>query len=626
MLAEVELAGRPRVSAVLALGLAALGARGRRPVVVLAGLGTLLLVDAALGGGLAADLLTPLAAVAWAAFGVGAAARTRTTVGAAGITVGLLTLADQLVSSSRFAWWNDIAFYVIVVGGPAVLGALLAARSRQISELRARSQALEAAGDLPARLARAVEAERLERSVDSVLAARISGIIVDAEYADRLCTAAPARALGAVERVEFAAREVLQDLRDVLGALHPQPLPMIGPAVTAVRVGDETAPGRQPPPARGWADLMLAAAALPVLLEVLVTPGMRGSLAANVAACVLLSVLLGTARRRPLLAAGALVVLTQVFGMWLTPAAGTVTWLAPLLVLAYLLGAKEPLLRAVVGLLVLSGGTMVVEGASGDLQGLAPTLVLTALAWTGGRFVRDRELLAVRQRELGVALEQGRQQRAQLAIAEQRARTARELHDIGAHAMTVVCLQAGAARRVWEVDPVAAREALRTVACVSRDTLAHLRDAFAVISHGSNGGGPALGELEPLVGLGRSLGLQIQVKVEGALRPVPTPVSIVAYRVVQEALTNAARYAAHSRVQVSVLYLDDELIVQVQDEGAYGTDELPVALPGSGLGLQGMRERVEACSGRLTYGRRPTGGFAVNARLPLGAAELRTST
>lgn len=637
VLTEVELHGRPVVSVALGLGVGGVAVRSRWPGWVLAGLASLLVVDAACGGVLIAELVSPLAAVAWAASGVGARFPAPSSVVACAAAVVLLTVADQIGAPGRFASLNDLAFYVIAVAAPAGVGAVLADRSRQLRDLRALSVALDADRDLPAEVARAAEAERLRTDLDAAVAGRIRAIVADAARAERSARTSPLIARDALARVESAARAVLGDLREVIGTLRPDggSVDTIAPPRTvglpgAASRSATTHPARRvsgddhgDPTGRSWlmdhrVDLLFAAAAVPVAVEVGVTSGRHGPLGASLAACAVLAAVLGGLRRRPLAAAVALLALFTAVDVWLTPAPATVTWLLPPLLVGFILGAREPARRAVPGVVALLLGLGVVEWvipAGPVLDGLGPTAALITVAWVCGRLVRSRGQRVEVLGRLTESLEAGRQVRARLAVAAQRAEIARELHDVGAHAMTVVCLQAGAAQRVWTTDPDAALTAVRTVAAVSRDSLRHIGDTFSTLASSGARTGVDVAEIEPLAGLARALGLRVVVTVEGQPRDLPPEVELVAYRVVQEALTNAARYAARSAVDVRLRYLDEEFVIEVRDSGS--GNGAPAVVGGSGRGLRGMRERVEQCRGQLSCGAESTGGFAVRARLPL---------
>lgn len=635
-LTEAELHGRPVLSVLLGLGVLGVTARARFPARVLVGLTALLVVDAVCGGVLVADLMSPLLAVAWAASGVGARVRAQWSVVACAAAVVLLTVADQIGSPGRFASLNDVAFYAIAVVAPAVVGAVVADRSRQIRQLRELSSALEADRDLPAEVARAAEAERLRNAVDSVVADQIRALIADAACAELNVRGSPLLAREAMARVESAARAVLNDLREVIGTLE---LDGSGGRDTAGAAEAESRPeviralsggdrGRRPGRSRlvdHRVDLLFAGAAVPVAVEIGLTSSRQGPLVANLAACAVLAAVLGDVRHRPLAAAAAMVVLVTAANAWLTPAPATVTWLLPPLLVGFTIGAREPARRAVPGLLGLLLGMVVSEWVVPGgpvLDGLGPTAAMITAAWVCGRLVRSRgrrvEVLA----ELTASLEAGRQLRARLAVAMQRAEFARELHDVGAHAMTVVCLQAGAAQRIWTTDPDAALSAVRTVAAVSRDSLRHISETFSAVASDRSTAGMGVAEVEPLAGVARVLGLQVAVTVEGMPQALPPAVELVAFRVVQEALTNAVRYAARSAVDVSLRYLDEEFVIEVRDTGPQSTTE--VSIEGSGRGLRGMRERVEQCRGELSCGTQPTGGFAVRACLPLATRTVST--
>ena len=211
-------------------------------------------------------------------------------------------------------------------------------------------------------------------------------------------------------------------------------------------------------------------------------------------------------------------------------------------------------------------------------------------------------------------LERERNAERARAVAEEQARIARELHDVIAHNVSVMVVQAAAANDVFDTRPERAREALHAIEASGRSALAELRRLLGVV----RGDGaeftpqPGLDRLDDLVAQVRAAGLAVAVSVEGAPRSLPTGVDLSAYRVVQEALTNTLRHAEATRADVSLRYRDDELDVEVRDDGGgNGERRRP------GRGLIGMRERVTAFGGSLETGPPNTGGFGVSARFPL---------
>ncbi len=235
-----------------------------------------------------------------------------------------------------------------------------------------------------------------------------------------------------------------------------------------------------------------------------------------------------------------------------------------------------------------------------------PTLAM-ALTWTVGSSVRGR-------REHAEAI---RVRAASQATTEERLRIARELHDMVAHSIGVIAIQAGMGRRVIDTQPAEARDALQAIEETSRETLAGLRRVLVGLRQDRPAGlapaapAPVLDDLDRLVATTAGAGLQITLDRRGERRPLPGDIELSAYRVVQEAVTNVVRHAATPRCTVTVDYRDTELRLEVADSGRGS------AAPGAGYGITGMRERVTLLGGEFTAGPRPEGGWRVTARLPL---------
>jgi signal transduction histidine kinase len=215
--------------------------------------------------------------------------------------------------------------------------------------------------------------------------------------------------------------------------------------------------------------------------------------------------------------------------------------------------------------------------------------------------------LVVRRRDERAALQ------ARDAAADERARIARELHDVVGHSVSVMVVQAGAERRV--TDRESTREALEQIEKSGRQALSELRRMLGVLRGGEQPADrsptPDLDELDALVAAVREAGLSVDVRREGAPVPLAPGLGLTAYRIVQEGLTNALKHAGASRVEVVVRYAPGELGLDILDDGPGG------AVNGSGHGLAGMRERVALYGGRIEAGTRHEGGFALRARLPL---------
>jgi signal transduction histidine kinase len=238
-------------------------------------------------------------------------------------------------------------------------------------------------------------------------------------------------------------------------------------------------------------------------------------------------------------------------------------------------------------------------------------------AWLAGRYVRHRRRDAARLEGRAVLAEREREARAGEAVVAERARIARELHDVIAHTVSVMGVQAAAAAEVLSSDPERARPPLEAIQQTARDAVAELHRLLGVLRDGA--GPPALApqpgmeELEALVERTRDAGLRVECRIEGDARPLPPGVELAAYRIVQEALTNARKHAAGASARVLVTYERDCLSLLVEDDGSPGS----VNGDGTGHGLVGMRERASLYGGLLEAGPRSDGGFVVRARLPV---------
>ena len=231
-------------------------------------------------------------------------------------------------------------------------------------------------------------------------------------------------------------------------------------------------------------------------------------------------------------------------------------------------------------------------------------------------------LLSRERRGHAVAL---RAQEVAEAVTSERLRIARELHDMVAHSIGIIAIQAGVGSRVIRTQPAEAREALRAIEATSRETLSGLRRTLVSLRQADRGAttseqsplapSPGLADVEQLAAATAGAGVRVDVRRSGTQRAVPADIDLSAYRIVQEALTNVVRHAGTGRCRVAIDYGDEELSVEVVDDGRGATGN------GSahGFGIIGMRERVGLLGGRLTAGPRPEGGFRVAARLPLPA-------
>lgn len=236
-------------------------------------------------------------------------------------------------------------------------------------------------------------------------------------------------------------------------------------------------------------------------------------------------------------------------------------------------------------------------------------MTLTLIVWYAGRRLRARDEDA-RRRSHEQAAE------ARRAIAEERTRIARELHDVVAHRVSIMTVQAGAARTVAASDPHQAAQAMHAVEQAGRQALDELRHLLGVLRPAADGPAlapqPGLDDVRGLVERFRAAGLQVSLSIEGTPVDLPARVEVSSYRIVQESLTNALRHAGPgTRARVSIACREDGVDVTVSDDGHAGG-----GAPGSGHGIIGMRERAQLLGGDLEAAARPGGGFRVRAHLP----------
>jgi len=242
---------------------------------------------------------------------------------------------------------------------------------------------------------------------------------------------------------------------------------------------------------------------------------------------------------------------------------------------------------------------------------MVPAVILvTVIAWLIGNSIRQTQARA----------ELVRAQAAAQTIMAERLRIARELHDIVAHSIGIIAIQAGAGHRVFDASPAEARAALATIEATSRETLSGLRRMVtglrrtqpqSAAAHALLGPAPGLADIERLAAMMLDAGVTVDVHWSGIREPLPADIDLSAFRIIQEAVTNVARHAGTDHCQVSVNQRNEQLTIEVTDSGRGGTaDE-------AGYGIVGMRERATLLGGDFSAGPRPGGGFRVITRLPV---------
>ena len=289
-----------------------------------------------------------------------------------------------------------------------------------------------------------------------------------------------------------------------------------------------------------------------------------------------------------------------------------------LLLAVYSVGAHAPrraglaAVAATIALIFL-GDALAVTSSPGQDAGL---YVLLAALWLFGDALRRHRVRTAQLEDHASELERRRAEEAQTAAAEERARIARELHDVVAHSLSVMVVQTGAARQMLTPEPDVARRQLVSAENTGRQALAEMRRLLGIVRSADApptlAPQPSLSHVDLLVEQVRDAGLDVRLRLEGERRQLGPGVDLAAYRIVQEALTNTVKHAGPAHAEVLVRFRRDDVEIEVRDDGR------GAPLDGrSGHGLVGMRERVALYGGVLSAGPGPSGGFRVHATLPL---------
>ena len=285
---------------------------------------------------------------------------------------------------------------------------------------------------------------------------------------------------------------------------------------------------------------------------------------------------------------------------------------------AFLLGNLRDGVAAAIGLAITVVGSAIVvynevDRNNGDFIFIPAVF---AIAWLAGFALRAREAQAADAEQRAVHAERERESAARVAVAEERARITRELHDIVAHSLSVMVLQVGAVRHKLPATMPEDREALIAVEQTGRSALAEMRRLLGALHDDGPDVAlapqPGLDELDALAERVGRAGLPVQVHVEGASYALPRAIDLSAYRIIQEGLTNSLKHAHAQHAEVTVSYGADRLAIEVRDDGVGASDS-----DGLGRGLVGVRERVKIYGGEMTAGASPGGGFVLTARLPV---------
>ena len=366
-------------------------------------------------------------------------------------------------------------------------------------------------------------------------------------------------------------------------------------------------------------DVLLCAVIAVLGVVQLFTVDLRGEFKLNLLGVLVVSCALLWRRRHPLAISavcGAVLILMSAF---LTTVEEMVFPFIPLLLCsfgngAYLSGRRSQaglaiMLTVIVSVNLVMGSTLV-----GDF--FFPSTFAT-LAWLAGRTVRNRTELAAELHETAARAQEAHAESSARAAAEERRRIARELHDVVAHSMSVMVVQAGGARRILDRDPARARAAAEQIERTGREALTEMRRLLGVlhVEEGKLAPQPGLDGLPSLVQRARDAGLPVELTFHGERPPLEAGLEFAAYRIVQEGLTNAIKHAGAAPTRVDVHYDEEAIELVISDSGPG-----PVNGESGGHGLIGMRERVRVFGGSFDAGAGESGGFVVRARVPRGVA------
>jgi signal transduction histidine kinase len=544
-------------------------------------------------------------------------------LGVGAILPAAMTIAiDSLLPSPLVPRLSGLFWYVVfVTATPVFIGRLVRGRSRLVAELEKQRTALLAEREARARRAVTVERQRISRQLHRVVIRTVDSLIADVAVAE---TNREEKGLAAVVRIESVARKALGEMRRLLAALRledrgtlstPFEFPAT-PGLISTTALDQTGTRA------GKLSAALAAAPWPLLLATLtlvwfeagiqsLAPSHSSRLLIG-ASLIAIAAPIAWSRTRPLAAAATCLFAVAAISRLLIPIpiSGASAVLA--LYLPFSIGAFRGRREALVGLGVCFIGFIGAYGLHAW-----PVLVILVGAWLAGRLLGDRTRLVRELKAANRSLAEERDRRAHELVLEERLRVARDLHDVIGHTLTVVVLQAGAARRNWAADSVRVSRAIVSLAAVAREGLTELLASLKALEHNSSPPPAIMGlaNIDALIVEARAAGVRVHLSMESLPAGVGQELELTAYRIVQEALTNVMKHAPRCATDVRIQARSGRLEVEVCNGGP-----LPLrrgSRSQGGQGLQGMAQRVAAGGGELSWGQDEVGGFSVRARLPI---------
>ena len=599
--------------------------RRSAPLAPLAAIAAAFLIQAPLDGYLVGHVVTPVLALFIALYAAGRRLDGGRGLAWAAVAV-VVTAATRVAFDPAAQRPADAVLTLVAVASPLLVGRWVRGQVLLQRELAAKAERLERERERAARHAADEERARIAADLQVAVADGLRAIVRRAQRLPGVLARderAEARAL--LASVAATAREALADVRRVLGVLRREgqtaplapPATVVDPPAPAAPAGGEeraAAPPRvrRPPSIDARAADRLLAAAVLLGLEIELAATDPSLLAALSAAAIAVPLL--WRRRHPVAVGAAVLAAVALQSTLVEPAAFPVLDIVAIVCACYAIGAHAGARAAIAGLAVTAAAATI-HAAVFYPDGVVPALLGGVIVpWTVGRVARNHRRLTREIRAKTAAIERARARDAAAAATDERMRVARELHDAVAHNISVIAIQAGAADGLVERDPGRALECVALIEDVGRDAIAEL----ARLGEPGSAPPPSLARVDVLADRARDAGLPVELRVDGERAALPAGIDLAAYRIVQEALANAAKHAAPTRAWIVVRYEPRAVEVEVGDDGRGPNVAGPRA--GGGHGLVGMRERVALYGGTLDLGRGPAGGFTVHARLPLGGA------
>jgi signal transduction histidine kinase len=603
-------------AALAALATLPLALRRRLPIVSFACVALLApTLDRALGAPWSEDANALVFLILVASYSVGAHAPLRRSLPAVVCAIAWLAALEAVWGDGQ-----DYAFLVLLLGVPWLSGRGVRTYRHQAARLRELATRLERERAISERVAVARERQRMAHETHDAIAHAVGEMVLQASGAEEVLERDQERARDALAEVQHTGREAVNELRAVLGMLRSGGEPALPLWHHEVEL-DAAAGSRT----RSWPEFLDAGLALALLALGIVYALEAGVLAGQRAPALLLQLQAAVAvllrGPRPLVALSLAVVAYGGEALLVDGDPGSPATIGALLLTTYSAAARVDRRGAIATALLALGApaAIALAIANADAADVLLPVAIIAIPCLAGRAVaayrRQGEELGVLARRLT----RERDARARLAVLDERARVARELHDSVAHAISVMVLQAGAAEQVLDTGPEQARASMRAVQDVGREALDHLGALLGLLQATDErpplAPRPGLADLKRLLAAVRQAGLPVRLRIIGEPEPLPAALDGAAYRVIQEALTNALKHSG-APTDVTVRFAANGVHLDIVDAGAS-----PTQAPTGGHGLAGMRERVARHGGVLHAGPGAGGsGFAVSAFLPYTTA------